>query len=80
MRRRVVVPATRQRGDGATAGHSDGVASAGGRQGKRFRAKPRGRVVDLAGGTARVRRVADAGGERRHGGKQRRELEVRADW
>jgi len=36
---------------------------------ERFRAKPGAREADLAGGTARVRRVADAGGERRHGEK-----------
>ena len=39
-----------------------------------------GARVDLAWGAARARLVDDAGGERRHGGKQRREMEVRADW
>ena len=47
------------------------MASAGGRQKEQFRAKPGVREVDLAGGAARSRRVADAGGGRRHGEKQR---------
>ena len=49
------------------------VAAARGARRERFRAKPGACEVELAGGTSRARRVADAGGERRHGGKQRGE-------
>ena len=54
-------------------GVSGHVAAARGARRERFRAKPGVCEVELAGGASRARRVADAGGERRHGEKQRGE-------
>jgi hypothetical protein len=68
-RRRGTAPTSRRRRrERRTAGR---VARSGGRQRERFLVKPGVREVDWAGGTARSRRVADAGGRCRHGEKQR---------
>ena len=56
-------------------GASGRVAAARGARRERFRAKPGACEVELAGAASRARRVADAAGERRHGEKQRREME-----
>ena len=60
--------------DGVSRGGASGrVAAVRGARRERFRVKPGACEVELAGGTSRARRVADAGGERRHGRKQRGE-------